>query len=80
MRLNFAYPATGLQKSFEVDEEKKLRVFFEKRMSQEVAIDSLGDEWKVSEPLKTQKRSDVSVSHPHCFTCFFLTEMAVEIH
>ncbi|CAP32379.2 Protein CBR-RPS-6 [Caenorhabditis briggsae] len=58
MRLNFAYPATGLQKSFEVDEEKKLRVFFEKRMSQEVAIDSLGDEWKVSEPPKTQKRSD----------------------
>ncbi|CAB3408554.1 unnamed protein product [Caenorhabditis bovis] len=46
MRLNFAYPHTGLQKSFEFDDEKKLRIFYEKRMAQEVAIDALGDEWK----------------------------------
>ncbi|CAI5438018.1 unnamed protein product [Caenorhabditis angaria] len=36
----------GSKKSFEVEEEKKLRIFYEKRMTQEVAIDSLGDEWK----------------------------------
>jgi len=46
MKLNIAYPATGCQKLFEIDEEKKLRIFYEKRMAQEVEADSLGDEWK----------------------------------
>ena len=46
MKINVAYPATGCQKTFEVDDEKKLRVFYEKRMAQEVEADSLGDEWK----------------------------------
>eukprot|EP00081_Caenorhabditis_elegans_P007704 NP_001263581.1 40S ribosomal protein S6 [Caenorhabditis elegans] len=58
MRLNFAYPATGLQKSFEVDEEKKLRLFFEKRMSQEVAIDALGDEWKGQSCYRERKNGE----------------------
>lgn len=49
MKLNFAYPATGQQKVFEIEDEKKLRIFYEKRMAQEVEIDSLGDEWKVRE-------------------------------
>jgi small subunit ribosomal protein S6e len=30
-----------------MDDEKKLRPFFEKRMGSEVPADSLGDEWKV---------------------------------
>ena len=47
MKLNFAYPATGQQKVFEFEDEKKLRIFYEKRMAQEVEIDSLGDERKV---------------------------------
>ncbi|VDN00697.1 unnamed protein product, partial [Onchocerca ochengi] len=46
MKLNIAYPATGCQKVFEVDDEKKLRIFYEKRMAQEVEADALGDEWK----------------------------------
>jgi len=46
MKLNIAYPATGCQKIFEIDDEKKLRPFYEKRMAQEVEGDSLGDEWK----------------------------------
>lgn len=46
LKLNVAYPATGAQKTFEFDDEKKVRVFFEKRMAQEVDVDSLGDEWK----------------------------------
>jgi small subunit ribosomal protein S6e len=29
-----------------VDDEKKLRIFYEKRMAQEVEADALGDEWK----------------------------------
>jgi small subunit ribosomal protein S6e len=44
--LNIAYPNTGCQKTLEVDDEKKLRVFYEKRMAQEVEADALGDEWK----------------------------------
>lgn len=48
MKLNIAYPASGCQKIFEIDDEKKLRIFYEKRMAQEVEADGLGDEWKVS--------------------------------
>ena len=46
MRLNIANPATGLQKIINVEDERKLNVFYEKRMSQEVAADFLGEEWK----------------------------------
>jgi len=46
MKLNIAYPASGCQKLIDVEDEKKLRVFFDKRMSQEVDASSLGDEWK----------------------------------
>lgn len=45
-QLNVSYPATGCQKLFEFDDEKKTRIFNEKRMGQEVEADSLGDEWK----------------------------------
>lgn len=48
MKLNVAYPATGCQKLIELDDEKKFNVFLEKRMTQEVEADSLGDEWKVT--------------------------------
>jgi small subunit ribosomal protein S6e len=46
MKLNISYPANGSQKMLEVDDERKLRVFMERRMGQEVPADSLGDEWK----------------------------------
>ncbi|EDV91888.1 40S ribosomal protein S6 [Drosophila grimshawi] len=46
MKLNVSYPATGCQKLFEVVDEHKLRVFYEKRMGQIVEADILGDEWK----------------------------------
>jgi small subunit ribosomal protein S6e len=42
MKINIAYPATGAQKVVEINDERKLRIFYEKRMSQEVAVDALG--------------------------------------
>ena len=46
MKLNISFPATGCQKLIEVDDEKKLRTFYEKRISQEVSAECLGDKWK----------------------------------
>lgn len=48
LQLNISFPATGCQKLIEVDDDRKLRVFYDKRMATEVSADSLGDEWKVS--------------------------------
>lgn len=45
-KLNFANPATGAQKSFSIDDDRRTRIFWDKRMSQEVEIDALGDEFK----------------------------------
>lgn len=41
-----SYPATGAQKLFEVNDEHRLRIFYEKRMGAEVGAEQLGDEWK----------------------------------
>lgn len=41
-----SFPATGAQKLFDIDDEKRVRIFYDKRMGQEVELDSLGDEWK----------------------------------
>merc|ERR1719262_1216368 len=46
MKLNISNPAAGATKMFEVDDDKKLLPFFDKRMSTEIAGDSLGDEFK----------------------------------
>ena len=46
MKLNISFPANGTQKLVEIDDERKLRVFMERRMGQEVPADSIGDEWK----------------------------------
>lgn len=44
--MNIAYPPNGTQKSFEIDDEQKLRIFVDKRMGQEIEADVLGDEFK----------------------------------
>jgi len=46
MKLNLAYPATGCQKLIEVDDERKLRALYDKRMSHEVEGEALGDDFK----------------------------------
>jgi len=46
MKINIAYPPYRSQQLLEIDDEKKTRVFYEKRLSEEVPADFLGDEFK----------------------------------
>ena len=46
MKLNIANPATGCQKMFEIEDEKKLRTLYDRRLAAEVDGADLGDEFK----------------------------------
>jgi len=46
LQLNIANPATGCQKLYEFDDERKLRIFYDKRIAAEVEVDALGEEFK----------------------------------
>lgn len=51
-KLNISNPATGAQKLIDIDDDKKLRPFMDKRISQEVDASCLGNEWKVTHKFK----------------------------
>ncbi|KAI0274048.1 40s ribosomal protein s6-b [Russula aff. rugulosa BPL654] len=46
MKFNIANPATGQQKTIDIDDERKYRVFYDKKLSQEVPGDTIGEEFK----------------------------------
>jgi small subunit ribosomal protein S6e len=43
MKFNIAYVETGVQKCYEIDDDKKYCIFFDRRMGQEVEGDQLGE-------------------------------------
>eukprot|EP01128_Nolandella_sp_AFSM9_P000300 TRINITY_DN10468_c1_g1_i1.p2 TRINITY_DN10468_c1_g1~~TRINITY_DN10468_c1_g1_i1.p2 ORF type:complete len:239 (+),score=78.85 TRINITY_DN10468_c1_g1_i1:50-766(+) len=45
MKLNISYPRFRAQKLLEIDDERKVRFFYDKRISDQVPADSLGEEW-----------------------------------
>jgi len=46
MKLHIGYSVTSCNKTLAIDDENKLRLFYDKRIGQEVVADSLGDEFK----------------------------------
>lgn len=46
MKFNISYPVTGRQKTIEIDDEKRVAIFYDKRIGAEVVGDSLGDNFK----------------------------------
>jgi len=46
MKLNIANPSTGAQKLVELEDEQKMRIFYDHKISTEIDADPLGEEWK----------------------------------
>jgi small subunit ribosomal protein S6e len=45
MKFNIAYPVTGQQKTIEIDQEKMVRVFYDRKMGDEIEGHNLGEDY-----------------------------------
>lgn len=46
MKFNISFPETGQQKCLEIEDEKKVRLFYDRKMGEEVDGEALGEEFK----------------------------------
>eukprot|EP00735_Rhodelphis_limneticus_P005908 TRINITY_DN1800_c0_g1::TRINITY_DN1800_c0_g1_i1::g.25092::m.25092 TRINITY_DN1800_c0_g1::TRINITY_DN1800_c0_g1_i1::g.25092 ORF type:complete len:245 (+),score=103.96,sp/P62755/RS6_RAT/62.92/2e-99,Ribosomal_S6e/PF01092.14/1.8e-55,Ribosomal_S6e/PF01092.14/4.5e+03 TRINITY_DN1800_c0_g1_i1:55-789(+) len=46
MKFNISFPVTASQKTIEIDDERKLRFIYDKRMGQEIEGEGLGEQFK----------------------------------
>merc|ERR1719231_1662549 len=46
MKLNISYPATASQKTVEIDDDRKLRTLYDKRIGAEIDGEGLGEQYK----------------------------------
>ena len=46
MKFNISFPETGQQKCIEIEDEKKVRLFFDRKMGEEIEGEALGEEFK----------------------------------
>jgi len=76
--LNISNPATGAQKLIDIEDDKKLRSFMDKRISQEVDAGCLGDEWKVTFFFSFFVMIQSNTYSLSTFLCWFLSKIKLQ--
>ena len=68
MKINIANPSTGAQKMIEVDDEKQLRIFYDRRISDVVDVDAMGGNF-VGYQMRCVDDTEARARHVFRFVC-----------